>query len=59
MEGGEENQEEKSDNASEHKTQKRQKVELQGEFSKIKLPLFDDEHEEATEAWLINMNKYF
>lgn len=50
MEGGEENQEEKSDSASEHKTQKRQRIELQGEFPKIKPPFFDDEQEEAAEA---------
>lgn len=34
-------------------------MELQGEFRKIKPPLFDGEQEEAVEAWLINMNKYF
>eukprot|EP00253_Pinus_taeda_P005349 PITA_05349 len=34
-------------------------MELQGEFRKIKPPHFDGEHEEAAEAWLINMNKYF
>ena len=32
---------------------------MQGEFCKIKLPHFDKEQEEAAEAWLINMNKYF
>ena len=52
-------QEERSDNASEQQTSKRQRVELQGEFRKIKLPHFDVEQEEAAEAWLINMNKYF
>jgi hypothetical protein len=37
--GGEENQEEKSDNASEHKTHKKEaRIELQGEFRKIKPP---------------------
>eukprot|EP00253_Pinus_taeda_P020750 PITA_20750 len=50
---------EKSDNASEHQTSKRQRMELQGEFRKIKPPHFDGESEEAAEAWLINMNKYF
>eukprot|EP00253_Pinus_taeda_P024823 PITA_24823 len=34
-------------------------MELQGEFQKIKPPHFDGESEEAAEAWLINMNKYF
>eukprot|EP00253_Pinus_taeda_P031463 PITA_31463 len=34
-------------------------MELQGEFRKIKPPHFDGEQEEAAEAWLINMNKYF
>eukprot|EP00253_Pinus_taeda_P022539 PITA_22539 len=34
-------------------------MELQGEFRKIKPPHFDGESEEAAEAWLINMNKYF
>ena len=34
-------------------------MELQGEFRKIKPPLFDGEQEEAAEAWLININKYF
>eukprot|EP00253_Pinus_taeda_P005458 PITA_05458 len=34
-------------------------MELQGEFQKIKPPLFDGEQEEAAEAWLININKYF
>eukprot|EP00253_Pinus_taeda_P028520 PITA_28520 len=34
-------------------------MELQGEFRNIKPPHFDGEQEEAAEAWLINMNKYF
>eukprot|EP00253_Pinus_taeda_P036316 PITA_36316 len=34
-------------------------MELQGEFRKINPPHFDGEQEEAAEAWLINMNKYF
>eukprot|EP00253_Pinus_taeda_P001681 PITA_01681 len=34
-------------------------MELHGEFRKIKPPHFDVESEEAAEAWLINMNKYF
>lgn len=56
---GSEEQEERSDNAFEQQTSKRQRMELQGEFRKIKPPHFDGEHEEAAEAWLINMNKYF
>lgn len=54
-----EEQEERSDNAFEQQTSKRKKMELQGEFRKIKPPHFDGEQEETTEAWLINMNKYF
>ena len=38
---------------------KKQKVELQGEFWKIKPPTFDGEAEEVAKAWIINMNKYF
>ena len=34
-------------------------MELQGEFRKIKPPTFDGEAKEVTEAWLINMKKYF
>eukprot|EP00253_Pinus_taeda_P017453 PITA_17453 len=56
---GSEDQEERSDNAFEQQTSKRQRMELQGEFRKIKPPHFDREHEETVEAWLINMNKYF
>eukprot|EP00253_Pinus_taeda_P010917 PITA_10917 len=58
LEGSEE-QEERFDNVIEQQTSKRQRVELQGEFRKIKPPHFDGEQEEAAEAWLINMNKYF
>lgn len=49
--------EERSDNISEEKTSKRQRIELQEEFHKIKPPNFDGEQEEAVKAWLINMNK--
>eukprot|EP00253_Pinus_taeda_P012349 PITA_12349 len=56
---GSEEQEERSDNVFDQQTSKRQKVELQGEFRKIKPPHFDGEQEEAAEAWIINMNKYF
>eukprot|EP00253_Pinus_taeda_P018941 PITA_18941 len=54
-----EEKEDHSDNVLEQQTSKRQKMELQGEFWKIKPPLFDGEQEEAVEAWLININKYF
>lgn len=54
-----EEREDHSNNASKQQTSKRQRVELQGEFRKIKPLDFDGEEEEATEAWLINMNKYF
>eukprot|EP00253_Pinus_taeda_P011891 PITA_11891 len=56
---GSEEMEERSDNVFDQQTSKRQKVELQGEFRKIKRPHFDGEQEEAAEAWIINMNKYF
>eukprot|EP00253_Pinus_taeda_P009984 PITA_09984 len=56
---GSEEQEERSDNVNEQQTSKRQRVELQGEFRKIKPLHFDGEQEEAAEAWMINMNKYF
>eukprot|EP00253_Pinus_taeda_P015939 PITA_15939 len=56
---GSEEMEERSDNVFDQQTSKRQKVELQGEFRKIKPPHFDGEQEEAAEAWIINMNKYF
>eukprot|EP00253_Pinus_taeda_P027426 PITA_27426 len=58
LEGSEE-QEERSDNVIEQQTSKRQRVELQREFRKIKPPHFDGEQEEVAEAWLISMNKYF
>ena len=48
-----------SENETEWNTSKKQKLELHGEFRKIKPPTFDGEKEEMAEAWLINMNKYF
>ena len=54
-----EGKEDHSDNVPEQQTSKRQKMEVQGEFRKIKPPHFDGEQGEAVEAWLINMNKYF
>eukprot|EP00253_Pinus_taeda_P006899 PITA_06899 len=56
---GSEDMKERSDNVFDQQTSKKQKVELQGEFRKIKPPHFDGEQEEAAEAWIINMNKYF
>lgn len=42
------------------KLQKRnKKVELQGEFRKVKTPTFDGEKEEDVEACLLNMTNYF
>ena len=38
---------------------KKNKLELQGEFRKIKPPTFYGDAEEMVEAWVINMNKYF
>ena len=46
-------------NVSDQQEIKKQKVELEGEFRKIKPPTFDGEVEEVAEAWIINMNKYF
>ena len=48
-----------SGNVLEQQEIKKEKVEMQGEFRKIKPPTFDGEAEEVDEAWLINMNKYF
>ena len=48
-----------SGSASKQQEMKKQKVELQGEFRKIKPPTFDGEAKEVTKAWIINMNKYF
>jgi len=47
-----EEREERSDNVFEQQTSKRQRIELQGEFCKIKPFHFDREQEEAAEAWL-------
>lgn len=38
---------------------KRQMLELQGDFKKIQPLTFNGESKEATEAWLVNINKYF
>ena len=39
--------------------QKEHPVELQGEFKKLRPPTFDGELEEAIEAWLLNIKRYF
>ena len=35
--------------------QKESLVELQGEFKKLRPPMFDGEFEEAIESWLLNL----
>lgn len=49
-EGHQEVNGEESDKVSDYKNSKKQKQELQGEFNKIKPPIFDGEQEEATKA---------
>ena len=49
----------KSGNSSDQQELKKKKVELQGEFHKIKPPTFDGKAEEVEKDWIINMNKYF
>lgn len=41
------------------KIENEMKVELHGEFWKIRPPTYDGEKKEATKAWLLNMNHYF
>lgn len=53
------NNEEKSVSTSRSRGTKNSRVELQGEFKKIKPPLFDSEAEDVVDSWLINMNLYF
>jgi len=38
---------------------KKTKIEMQGEFKKISSLTHDRELEEAAEAWLLNINRYF
>ena len=38
---------------------KEHSIELRGEFKKLKPPTFDGESEEAVEAWLLNIKRYF
>jgi len=54
-----EDEEGHSDNVFNQRKTKRKNMELQGEFKKIKPSLFEGEFEEAVEAWLIEMGKYF
>lgn len=58
-EGHKEEEEGCSDNISNQRNTKRQKIELQGEFNKIKSLLFEGDFEEVVEAWMIDMGKYF
>lgn len=44
---------------TDYQKNKKHKFELKWEFKKIKPPTFDGEMEEAVEAWLINISKYF
>ena len=41
------------------KTKKERLVELQGEFKKLRPPMFDGEFEEAIESWLLNIKHNF
>jgi len=50
---------EESGNASKPKMAKKLNLELQGKFRKIKCPFFNGDAKEATEAWIINVNKYY
>ena len=34
-------------------------MELQGEFIKLRPPLFDGEYKETTKGWLLNIKQYF
>ena len=34
-------------------------MELEGDFKKLRPPMFDGDYEEATEAWLLNIKCYF
>lgn len=58
-EGHKEEEEGCSDNVFNQKSTKVKKTELQGELKKINPLLFEAESEEAVEAWLIDMGKYF
>lgn len=62
LEGDKEIEEQESKNNSHGKpckVMKIQKMELQGEFKKIKPSTFDGRSEEGAKAWLVNIKKYF
>ena len=42
-----------------HNKQKGRSMDLQGEFKKLKPPMFDGESEEVVKAWLLNIKRYF
>lgn len=58
FQGGIIDNEQEYKNAFVGKGTKRQNIEFQGAFKKIKSSMFDRELEEVIEAWLINMSKY-
>ena len=49
----------KKEDEMNYKKQKEKPMELQGEFKKLRPPMFDGEYEEATEGWLLNIKQYF
>ena len=53
------NDEKESGNTSRDRGAKNIRIELEGEFKKIKTPLFDGEVKDAVEAWFINMSHCF
>ena len=42
-----------------NKKKKGYSIEFKGEFRKIKPPKFNDESREASEAWLLDIERYF
>ena len=49
----------KKHDETKYKQQKWISMELQGEFKKLKPPMFDGESEEVVKAWLLNIKWYF
>ena len=49
----------KKDNDIKFEKQNEKLVDLQGEFQKLRPPMFDAEYEEVFEAWLLNIKWYF
>ena len=39
--------------------QKEHPIKIQGEFKKLRPPMFDGESEETSKAWLLNIKRYF